>query len=113
MSAISLTGCCTNQPLVTDSLGVTTSARYYNQDSVYIRDSVLTHIRSDTVFIERWHVKNKYIKALQTDTVTRFQTRYETQKVRYVPKIYRLSLLIVIIIAAYLILRLYWRLSHL
>ena len=51
----------------------------YKRDSIYMHDSVYIHLKSDTLYIEKWHTK--LVKLVESDTL--YIERTDTLKVPY------------------------------
>ena len=51
----------------------------YKRDSIYMHDSVYIHLKSDTLYIEKWHTK--YIEKANTDTL--YIERSDTIRIPY------------------------------
>lgn len=49
----------------------------HTRDSIYIRDSVLVKTANDTVFVDRWHERVRYLIKRDTIYQTRDSVRYE------------------------------------
>lgn len=80
-----LFGCKTAEPvLTTDTLYINSTVvdTIYKAriDSIYVQDSIYIHQKGDTVFSERWHIRDKvkidtiYKYIEKTDTLYRSQT---------------------------------------
>ena len=52
----------------------------HSRDSIYIRDSILVKTANDTVFVDRWHERVRYLTKSDTVWQTRdsIQVRVET-----------------------------------
>lgn len=69
-----LVGCKSTEKL--QNINTETRIEYrdkYHRDSVYIRDSIIIHVKGDTVFKDRWHTEWKEKESgdtiILTDTV--------------------------------------------
>lgn len=80
-----LFGCKTAEPvLTTDTLYINSTVvdTIYKAkiDSIYVQDSIYIHQKGDTVYSEKWHIRNRvkidtlYRYIEKTDTVYRSQT---------------------------------------
>lgn len=49
----------------------------HSRDSIFVRDSVLVKTANDTVFIDRWHERFRYLIKRDTIFQTRDSVRYE------------------------------------
>lgn len=49
----------------------------HSMDSVFIRDSILVKTANDTVFVDRWHERYRYLIKKDTIYQTRDSVRYE------------------------------------
>lgn len=69
--------------IIHDTIRDTSGHMTHRHDSTFIRDSIVTIIRGDTVMIDRWHTRDRI--QLRVDTVERIRTvtklRTETQTV--------------------------------
>ena len=87
----------------------------YSRDSIYLKDSIFVQNLNDTIIIDKYHTK--YIEKIKLDTIYRSTNdtiiKYEQNIIekRYVPTIYKWSLVILIIliitIISYIIIKLY------
>ena len=51
----------------------------YKRDSIYLHDSVFVHMKSDTLYIEKWHTK--LVKLVESDTL--YVERADTLRIPY------------------------------
>lgn len=51
----------------------------YKRDSIYLHDSVYIHLKSDTLYIEKWHTK--LVKLVESDTL--YIERADTLRLPY------------------------------
>ena len=89
----------------------------YSRDSIYLKDSIYVQNLNDTIIIDKYHTK--YIEKIKVDTIYKSTNdtiiKYEHNIIekRYVPTIYKWSLVLLIIliisIISYIIIKLYFK----
>ena len=50
---------------------------HHTRDSIFVRDSILVKTANDTVFVDRWHERFRYLIKRDTIFQTRDSVRYE------------------------------------
>ena len=81
-------------------------SNHFRRDSIYLHDSILVHIRADTVYLEKWHTRYRDRLVTKTDTVTNEVIRTETVQVCYVPSFYKYCAAFAILFVLFLLVRL-------
>lgn len=79
LMVILLSGCRPTQ-IITDNNTATHDTIIqirHSRDSIFVRDSILVKTANDTVFVDRWHERYRYLIKRDTIYQTRDSVRYE------------------------------------
>lgn len=79
LMVVVLSGCRPTQ-IITDNNTATHDTIVqirHSRDSVFVRDSVLVKTTNDTVFVDRWHERVRFLMKSDTVWQTRDSVRYE------------------------------------
>lgn len=79
LMVIILSGCRPTQ-IITDNNSETHDSIvqiHQTRDSIFIRDSIFVKTANDTVFVDRWHERYRYLLKRDTIYQTRDSVRYE------------------------------------
>ena len=79
LMVVLLSGCRPTQ-IITDNNTVTHDTIIQirqTRDSIFVRDSVIVNKANDTVFVDRWHERFRYLVKRDTIYQTRDSVRYE------------------------------------
>lgn len=79
LMVVFLSGCRPTQTITDNNTAThdTIVQIHHTRDSIFVRDSILVKTANDTVFVDRWHERFRYLIKRDTIFQTRDSVRYE------------------------------------